>query len=249
MIVNRFDYRESSSGTIGVGAQLLTKSAFDPDEVALALKLMALRREVHGDGIVALDCGANIGVHTVEWARALHGWGEVVAIEAQERVFYALAGNLAINNCFNARALWAAVGAVSGTIGVPKPNYLQPGSFGSLELRKSQRTEFIGQPIDYGQQNLQSVQLIAIDHLMLPRVDFLKLDIEGMEEEAIKGAQSTLRSFRPILLVERIKSDQTSLRDLLISFGYRVYALGLNFLAIHPEDPCSARINVQTPEA
>ena len=79
-----------------------------------------LRRRFHGDGVVAIDCGANIGVHTVEWAIAMTGWGSVVAIEAQERIYYALAGNIAINNCFNAIA-HARGGIVrdSGVMGIP----------------------------------------------------------------------------------------------------------------------------------
>jgi FkbM family methyltransferase len=64
--------------------------------------------------VVALDCGANIGVHSVEWARLMKDWGSVIAVEAQERVFYALAGNLTLQNCFNARAIWAAVSDTPG---------------------------------------------------------------------------------------------------------------------------------------
>ena len=44
------------------------------------------------------------------------GWGIVIAIEAQERIYYALAGNLALNNCFNARAIHAAVSTAPGRI-------------------------------------------------------------------------------------------------------------------------------------
>src|SRR3984893_15738398 len=137
MIVNRLDYHviDQRSG-IGVGFQILEGGVFDPEEVDMALMLLGLRRRYFGDGVVALDCGANIGVHTVEWAKRMSGWGEVIAVEAQERLFYALAGNIAINNCFNARAVHAAVAAEVGTMNIPSPNYLRPGSFGSLELKR-----------------------------------------------------------------------------------------------------------------
>src|ERR1041385_5373381 len=112
MIVNRFDYRMSGPGAgIGVGHQVLEAAAYDPVEIELALQLIEERHRVHGDGVVAIDCGANIGVHAVEWATAMTGWGSVVAIEAQERIYYALAGNIAINNCFNAIAMNVAVAA------------------------------------------------------------------------------------------------------------------------------------------
>src|SRR6266481_6738013 len=85
MIVNRLDYRmvDQRSG-FGVGFQILEAATFDPQEVDMALSLLELRRKYFGDGVVAIDCGANIGVHTIEWAKRMNGWGQVIAIEAQE---------------------------------------------------------------------------------------------------------------------------------------------------------------------
>ena len=112
LIVNRFDYRMVNATTgFGVGYSLLENSCYEPQEGSAAMQLLALRRQHFGDGVVAVDCGANIGVHTVDWAKGMTGWGSVVAIEAQERIYYALAGNISINNCFNAHAIHAAVGA------------------------------------------------------------------------------------------------------------------------------------------
>src|SRR5262249_39889953 len=131
MIVNRFDYRMvSGDAGYGVGFQILETAAFDPAEVKLALELLAMRRRHHGDGVIAIDCGANIGVHTIEWASAMTGWGSVIAIEAQERIYYALAGNIAINNCFNAIALHAAVSSEPGIMLIPTPDDLVPSRFG-----------------------------------------------------------------------------------------------------------------------
>ena len=76
MIVNRLDYRMSGPDRgIGVGYQLLEAATFHLVEVELALQLIEARERVHGDGVVAIDGGANIGVHTVEWATAMTGWG------------------------------------------------------------------------------------------------------------------------------------------------------------------------------
>src|SRR5215475_753566 len=172
MIVNRLDYRmvDQRSG-IGVGFQILEGSSFDPGEVDTALSLLGLRRNYFGDGVVAIDCGANIGVHTVEWAKRMSGWGQVIAIEAQERVFYALAGNIVINNCLNARAIHAAIAATTGTMRVPTPDYLKPASFGSLELRPREGVEFIGQPIDYSERGAAEIRTVSIDSLALARID------------------------------------------------------------------------------
>jgi len=237
MIVNRMDrHMVSADAGYGVGFQILEAGAFDPGEVNLALQTLALRRRHYGDGVVALDCGANIGVHTIEWAAAMTGWGSVLAIEAQERIFYALAGNIAINNCFNAIAINAAVSSESGTMQVPNPDYLTAASFGSLEMRQSPTNEFIGQPIDYSPDATVEVRKLAIDGFNLPRLDFIKIDIEGMEMEALEGAAQTIGRTHPILLIESIKTDGAQLHAWLERQGYVITPAGINVLAIHSSD-------------
>jgi FkbM family methyltransferase len=242
MIVSRLDYRMVDRGGIGVGFQILENAMFDPEEVDMALSLLGLRRRYFGDGVVALDCGANIGVHTIEWARRMHGWGAVIAIEAQERLFYALAGNIAINNCFNARAVHAAVAAQVGAMKIPSPDYLRSGSFGSLELRKRDRTEFIGQPIDYSDDKAAVIRSLTLDSLELARIDLIKIDIEGMEIEAIEGAVGLLARAHPVLIVESIKSDKAKLREILETLGYRLFDIGMNLLAIHESDKTASHM-------
>jgi len=237
MLVNRHDYRISQNGGYGVGYQLLNTSSFDQGEVDLVVNLLKTRKENFGDGVIAIDCGANIGVHTIEWAQAMYGWGEIIAFEAQERIYYALAGNIVINNCFNAKAIWAAIGAEEGEILVPLPNYFLPSSFGSLELRKKDSTEFIGQEIDYSKENCVKTKMIAIDRLGLERLDFIKIDIEGMEMEALNGAEDSIKKFKPQLLIEKIKSNENEIRKFLEKFGYQIYSIDLNLLAVHPTDP------------
>ena len=250
MIVNRFDYRMVEPNTgIGVGFQILQDAAYDIEEVTLVLQLLDLRRRYHGDGVVAIDCGANIGVHTVEWAIAMTGWGSVVAIEPQERIYYALAGNIAINNCFNATALHAAVSSEIGIMGIPTPDYLTPSSFGSLELRQRDGNEFIGQTIDYSDAKLAQVRKISLDALKLSRVDLIKIDVEGMELEAAHGARDLLGRDRPILLVKSIKSDRAALTQFLAERGYQVIGIGMNLLAIHGSDQALTQVRVSGPSA
>jgi FkbM family methyltransferase len=172
----------------------------------------------------------------------MSGWGEVLAIEAQERIFYALAGNITMNNCFNARAIWAAVGDKTGSIGVPVPDYFNPSSFGSLEIKKKETTEFIGQEINY--DNTQPTSLTSIDDLNFGRLDFLKIDIEGMEVEALAGAAKSIEQFLPQLMIEKIKSNETEISEFLLRYGYRIFPMGINILAIHESDPVSKQIKV-----
>jgi FkbM family methyltransferase len=243
MLVNRHDYRlTQNTDGYGVGHQLLNTSAFDPQEIQSTVQLLMSRKQNFGDGVVAIDCGANIGTHTIEWAQAMHGWGEVIAFEAQERIYYALAGNIALNNCFNAKAIYAAVGNGKGEILVPVPNYFLPSSFGSLELRKQGTTEFIGQEIDYTETNCVRTEMLSIDHLNLKRLDFIKIDVEGMEMETLVGAEKSIRKYKPQLMIEKIKSNEKDLRKFVENFGYQIFLLGLNLIAVHEDDPVSKQI-------
>jgi len=248
MLVNRHDYRLAGNSGIGVGHQLLQKSSYDHNEVDLLLQLLEQRRQHFGDGVSAIDCGANIGVHTIEWAKLMHGWGEVIAIEAQERIFYALAGNITLNNCFNARAIWAAVGASSGSINIPVPDYFIPSSFGSMEIRETKSTEFIGQALDYSSEGTRQIQMISIDDMALRRVDLIKIDVEGMEMEALEGANNTIQNFKPILFVENIKVNEKELNNFLSLRGYKIFPLRGNSLAVHESDPISSMIQNTDPK-
>lgn len=245
MLVNRMDYNHSHTGDFyGVGAQIMENGCYDPRDVESLKSLLLCRRDHFGLGVVALDGGANIGVHTCEWSRLMRGWGSVLAVEAQERVFYALAGNITLQNCFNARAIWAALADVPGELSIPEPDYTKQASFGSFELKPRVGTEFIGQAIDYGKPT-SKVKQIMIDGLGLERLDLMKLDLEGMEAEALDGARETIERCKPILFVEIIKSDRNAIRAALQGAGYYVMHGGMNFLAIHKDDPTLENVKVE----
>jgi FkbM family methyltransferase len=250
MIVSRLDYRRTPGGVYGVGNEVLENGAYAQQEVSAALSLLDLRRRHHGDGVVAVDCGANVGVHTVEWAKFMTGWGRVLAFEPQDRIFYALAGNVALNNLFNATPHHAAVGARSGQIPVPILDYLVPASYGSLEIAcvKGRTPEDIGQVVDR-EGFLAPVEVVAIDDLSLPRLDLLKVDVEGMEMDVLAGAAETIEACRPAMIVERIKSDEAALRARLAGHGYQVIEFGMNFLAVHESDPILPGVAIERKEA
>lgn len=49
---------------------------------------------------------------------------------------------------------------------------------------------------------------VTIDSLQLPRVDFIKIDVEGHELEVLWGSRETLKKYHPTLLVE-VTSSRT----------------------------------------
>jgi FkbM family methyltransferase len=55
---------------------------------------------------------------------------------------------------------------------------------------------------------------INIDSLKLPRIDFIKIDVEGMEMEALIGAAESVAQSKPALLIESIKTNPAALISL-----------------------------------
>ena len=210
MIFSIFDCNPNNG--IGVGLQLINSGSYDKKEVDDLKKLLLMRRQHFGDGVAVVDCGANIGVFSVEFGLLLEGWGTVTAFEAQERIFYALAGNIALNNLFNVRAIHAAVSESDGFLDIPEPDYQSYGSFGSFELRKKDNNEDIGQTIDY-EKKTNRVRMVAIDDLLLERCDLIKIDVEGMEDEVVRGAWKTISARHPILCIEMIKTERQAMKN------------------------------------
>jgi len=243
LIVNRNDYHKTPDYTYGVGYQILEASSYEGAEVGFALALLGWRRHHFGPGVFAIDGGANIGVHLIEWARHMTGWGRALGFEPQEAIFYALAGNVALNNCMNARVRYAALGQACGELQVPQPNYFAPGSFGSLELRENPTNEFIGQPISYDRSNCSTVAMVALDSLQFDRLDLIKLDVEGMELDVLRGGVATLRRHRPAMIVEVLKTNRAALEQTLAELGYRTFSAGMNLVALHETDPTLPRLS------
>lgn len=244
MLVNRYDYQmiseENNSGH-GIGFQILNTQSFDQEEVDDVLRILDLRRSIYGDGVIALDCGANIGVHTIEWAKHMFNWGNVYSFEAQEKIYYALAGNITLNNCFNVSAFNVALGEKNSVINIPKLNYFKSSSFGGFELEKKENNEFIGQKINYDRTT--EINMITLNSLNLKRIDLIKIDVEGMEEKVLRGSSEILKTHKPIFIVEKIKANQENLKIFFKKNNYIIFNFGLNFLCVSIEDPCKDKIN------
>lgn len=244
-IVNYRDGRLSDDKNrgIGIGFQLLAQGEAEREEVEILAQMLHERRQMFGDGVVAVDCGANIGVFSCVWAREMTGWGSVVAIEAQPRLFYALCGNIALGNYLNARALNLVLSNEDGIFPLTEPNYEEWGSFGSLELRPRADGSYedIGQPIDHSRPTCR-VAMRRIDGLGFQRVDLLKIDVEGMEVEVLQGARHTIQRYRPAIFVERGKAPDDALMAELIAQDYVVRDVPSGWLCVAAEHATGEKV-------
>jgi FkbM family methyltransferase len=195
MTVHRFDQY--------VGQSLDRYGEFSKDEVDFLLELV-------GPGSIVIDGGANLGALTIPLAKRVGQYGHVYAFEPQHLTFQALAGNCAINSLPNVTTLNQALGRAPARIKMRDLNLTEPLNVGGRALKADQ----VGRPVN----------IIRIDDLNLMGCSLIKLDLEGMEREAIAGARKTIKDCQPLLYVE---SDRVEHRDGLLQdlkgFGYKCF--------------------------
>lgn len=169
-----------------------------------------LFRQIVQPGTVVVEVGANIGPHTVFLSQQVTQQGIVVAFEPQRVVFQTLCANLALNSLCNVHCFHQAVGALNGTIVVPAIDYTHQGNFGGVSLGSHSSGE--------------QVPLCRLDDLQLPACQFLKIDVEGMEQEVLQGAATLISQFRPVIYLESDKPGKTdALVRYLDSLSYKMY--------------------------
>lgn len=170
-----------------VGRALVENGVFSPDEFAAWAPYLP-------DGGVVLDVGANIGGHTFAFAEAVGPTGRVIACEPQRMLFAMLCGSQALIGAKQVWPRWCACGAEPGVVFVPDLDYDAQNNFGGLPLA-DQRA---GDP----------VACVPIDAWDLDRLDFLKVDVEGMELSVLTGAEQTIQRCRPVIAVEADRGQQ-----------------------------------------
>jgi FkbM family methyltransferase len=152
-------------------------------------------------GMTVLDIGANIGAFSIPFAQMVGPQGTVFAYEPQRMCYYLLCANVALNNLTNVICLQNAVGKEGGRIDVPELDFGKPANFGGLELGK-----------DYPEARSKcSVKLIKLDETGFAKVDFIKIDVEGMEPDVFMGARELIRRDRPFIYMECDRGENMSL--------------------------------------
>jgi FkbM family methyltransferase len=146
----------------------------------------AVREHLRHDD-VCVDVGANIGVITFLAATLVGPGGRVIAVEPNPDNLQLLYRGIALNGLTNVEVLPFAASNRSAVF--------------SLTGGTSNTHLVAARPVDEGGYFVQSIVLDdALGHL--PRLDFVKMDIEGHEPPAFEGFSRLIARHRPTLLVE-----------------------------------------------
>lgn len=180
------------------------------------------------ESVIFYDVGANIGTHALALSKIFGKQIKIRAFEAQRQIFNMLCGTMALNGVTNVFAHQLAVSNQAGqSIQVALPNYDEPNNFGGLELMTPLRSD----NQDMHKSELEDVMTTTLDSFQ-ERIDFIKMDIEGMEDKALMGAQWVFNNFQPICFVEILKTDVEFITHFFQQLGYVGFRKNADLIAI-----------------
>jgi len=151
-------------------------------------------------GDVILDIGANVGAHTLMFAKRTGDGGKVIAFEPTRYAYSKLAKNVSLNPWAVSRvvieqAMLVAAGGVSVVTQIPAS---WPLGFGRSVERHA----------DHGGVSMATdgARVVTLDDYVdeaeISKVDFVKLDVDGNEWQVVEGGLRVLARDRPVVLIE-----------------------------------------------
>ena len=201
-----------------VQRQMFFLGVYEPPEAFVFTRLLER-------GMTVIDAGANIGQYTLLAATATGPQGRVHAFEPVPANFNRLRqhvhDNGLANVVLNRTALWSHPTRLD--LGLDPEEANNAGCYSVAAA---------------GRPGAVATEAIALDDYVasnnIARVDLMKIDIEGAELPALRGAQRTLRRFKPLLLMEinraacrAVGYEPEEVGSFLAeTAGYRAWAIG-----------------------
>jgi FkbM family methyltransferase len=182
-----------------IGASLYHYGEYTEQEIMLL-------RNFFNNEYVVYDIGANIGVHTVAFAKQNK---HVYAFEPNELNYKLLKMNTVADN--NVTLYDVAVSNDVGATHIEEFKLTDMGNYGECKIS------------DHGQvcEMITIDELVKRDKILPPHL--VKIDVEGHEWEVIQGMDQTIRNNLPTIFYEALTADLPSIYNYLNSLGYRLH--------------------------
>jgi len=171
-------------------------------------------------GDECIDIGAHLGYFTLELSRLVQPGGHVYAVEPMKKFNSVLERLLVRYKARNVTLYPVALGGSGKYVEMGIPEVGRNKKFAHARVMESSPgLHYI---------DTERVENYSGDQLFkkLPRLDFVKCDVEGLEYSVFSSMMETLARHRPILLGEFFDRDQRiRLYELLRPLGYEVFRL------------------------
>jgi len=174
------------------------------------------------DDMVIVDIGSNIGFYTLFAAKRINT-GKVIAFEPSPDTFKRLQNNILINNFKNIVANDYAVGKHEG--------------IAELTMCEDSAKCYIEKLNTTSKNHMEKVKVISLDKYIsihsIPKINYLKVDVEGYELDVLMGGIKLLRHNPPELIqlelynefLARNKCTVQNVIDFINPLNYRCYKI------------------------
>jgi FkbM family methyltransferase len=170
-----------------------------------------------------IEVGSNIGMHTIPIAKLLKK-GKMFCFEPQRIVYQILCGNISINNLTNVYAFNQGCSHQNVNVKIQSGSYDKPWNYGAFSVESGFSAEGSYPEVT----SHEELELVSIDSLPfineLERIDLLKIDAEGHDENVLDGAKNTIQKHQPFIFIENNSEIKfNSIKEKIISFDYTPY--------------------------
>jgi FkbM family methyltransferase len=179
-------------------------------------------RSVLRKGDIFLDIGAHIGWYSLNARQAVGQGGMVVAFEPNPSCVSVLKQNILLNSFQTIKIEKMAVSDING-----KSNFWTGDDMAGSLLKQSAQ-EFTHYSVKKSAVKVITLDTYCREH-KFKNIRLIKIDVEGAEEQVIKGSMKILKKYHPGLILEIYSNTQRSRRTRinmirsLIKIGYKLY--------------------------
>jgi FkbM family methyltransferase len=225
----------SDTDARGISGCIRARGEYEPNLQLIAGMIIDARPP----GGRIIDIGANMGSFTVPLAQRFSGH-TFECFEVQRPIYYQLCTNILINGLGNVIAHQIGVASGAGEIEVSLPVYENEFNVGAFTLDQNLCKELRGGLFE-GEK--VKVKLVNLDSMYFDNVRLIKIDVEGMEIDVLRGAVGTIvRNNYPTIIYEAWSFDwyrerKAELEQFLTVLGYTIsnFDGSDNFVAQHPK--------------
>lgn len=161
------------------------------------------------ENAVIIDIGTNIGNHSIYWATQLKP-KQIYAFEPIDTTFKILEKNIALNNLEKIIKPYNI--GLSDEKSAAKISKYSNDNIGGTSITKCSDKKGLSLEVD------------KLDNINLPetKIDFIKIDVEGHEILVLKGAEQTLKKYKPLIFIEIFPENFEQVNELLTNYGYKI---------------------------
>ncbi len=180
-----------------------TKDYFEKDNLEYVCKKWRggiISTVINNHGV--LDIGSNIGNHTIYYANECNA-NLIYCFEPIAKTFNVLSKNIKLNNLESITKLYqVGVGAFSTNANI---DFYDEKNIGGTKLIINA----------YG-----DIPVVSIDELKISNIGLVKVDVEGLEVEVLKGMLTTLEENHPYITIEIRDKNFEEAFQILSKLGY-----------------------------